>query len=168
MNRKIRGLLIFGFLITAGAPIVLSQTDGAPELYSQRPPMAQSQIEAFEEIAQKAESMRLWAPIPGWAYGYDSQPQPGDMPSVPSPGNRALQYGEDAEELARPLRLEGSNATFSRQDIRHAQDVIDWFPEDYPPMADIIKYGPESLREEPDWACGSCHLPNGKAVSYTL
>ena len=73
-----------------------------------------------------------------------------------------LLQGEDIAEIQRPLSLEGSSATFTRQEIRHAQDVIDWFPEDYPPMPDIIKYGPESLRGGPDWACGSCHLPNGK------
>jgi cytochrome c553 len=129
-------VLFYGFLICTAAPVVQSQTD---------------------------ESLSLWAPIPEWAYGYDSQPQPGDTPPIPTPGNRALQPGEDAVGLARPLTLEGSSATFSRQEIRHAQDVIDWFPEDYPPMADIIKYGPEALRGgEPDWACGSCHLPNGK------
>ena len=171
MDKKIGVAVIFGFLITTGVPVVLSQTAGTRdpglgELYSTRPSMAQSQIEEFEEIvqSQKEQSQPLWAPIPEWAYGYDSQPQPGDTASAPTPGNRAIQYGEDAEELARLLTLEGSSATFSRQEIRHAQDVIDWFPEDYPPMPDIIKYGPEALRgEDPDWACGSCHLPNGKA-----
>ena len=113
--------------------------------------------------SQTDKPLELWAPIPEWAYGYDSQPQLGDKPPIPTPGNRALQSGEDAKELSRPLTLEGSSATFSRLEIRHAQDVIDWFPEDYPPMAEIIKYGPEALRGgEPDWACGSCHLPNGK------
>jgi cytochrome c553 len=136
LNKKFRVAIVFGSLIATGVPVAQSQTD---------------------------ESLDLWAPIPEWAYGYDSQPQPGDTPPIPTPGNRALQPGEDAEELARLLTLEGSSATFSRQEIRHAQDVIDWFPEDYPPMADIIKYGPEALRGgEPDWACGSCHLPNGK------
>ena len=164
MDKKIIVALIYGYLIANGVPIALSQTAETPELYSQRPPMAQSQIEEFETIVkfQKEESLSLWAPIPGWAYGYDSQPQPGDTLSVPTPANRVILYGEDVEELARPLTIEGSSATFSRQDIRHAQDVIDWFPEDYPPMADIIKHGPESLRGEADWACGSCHLPNGK------
>ena len=128
--------VICGYLLATGLPVAQSQTD---------------------------ELLSLWAPIPEWAYGYDSQPQPGDTPPIPTPGNRALQPGEDPVELARPLTLEGSSATFSRQEIRHAQDVIDWFPEDYPPMADIIKYGPDALQGgEPDWACGSCHLPNGK------
>ena len=136
MHKKIRAALICGFFTAAGIPVAQSQTD---------------------------DSLSLWAPIPEWAYGYDTQPEPGDQARIPTPGNRALQPGEDAEELSRPLRLEGSSATYSRQEIRHAQDVIDWFPSDYPPMADIIKYGPESLRGgAPDWACGSCHLPNGK------
>lgn len=136
MKQQISVALLYGFLIVIGVPVVQSQTD---------------------------EPLSLWAPIPEWAYGYDTQPEPGDQPRVPTPGNRALRPGEDAEELNRLLRVEGSRATYSRLEIRHAQDVIDWFPSDYPPMADIIKYGPESLREgAPDWACGSCHLPNGK------
>jgi cytochrome c553 len=136
LKKKTGVALIYAFLIAAAVPVAHSQTD---------------------------ESLDLWAPVPEWAYGYDSQPQPGDTPATPSPGNRALQPGEDPVELARLLTLSGSSATFSRQDIRHAQDVIDWFPEDYPPMPNIIKYGPEALQGgEPDWACGSCHLPNGK------
>ena len=119
MHKKIRAALIYGFFTAAGIPVAQSQTD---------------------------DSLSLWAPIPEWAYGYDTQPEPGDQARIPTPGNRALQPGEDAEELSRPLRLEGSSATYSRQEIRHAQDVIDWFPSDYPPMADIVKYGPESLR----------------------
>lgn len=136
MNKKVSVALTSSFLVATGVPEAQSQTD---------------------------ESLSLWAPIPEWAYGYDTQPEPGDRPPIPTPGNRALQPGEDAEELSRLLTLEGSSATFSRQEIRHAQDVIDWFPSDYPPMADIIKYGPDALQGgAPDWACGSCHLPNGK------
>jgi cytochrome c553 len=101
-------------------------------------------------------------PIPLWAYGYETQPQPGDQPRVPVPPSRELRPGEDAEELNTPLSVEGSSATYSRIEIRDAHNVIDWFPSDYPPMPDIIKYGPASLRGESDWACGSCHLPNGK------
>ena len=101
-------------------------------------------------------------PIPLWAYGYEAQPQQGDQARVPVPPSRELRLGEDAEELNRPLSVEGSSATYSRIEIRDAHNVIDWFPGDYPPMPDIIKYGPASLRGEPGWACGSCHLPNGK------
>ncbi len=171
LNNKILLSVIKIFLILIGIPIALSQSNETRdpdlgELYSTRPSMAQSQIEEFEKIVQfhKDNSQPLWAPIPGWAYGYDSQPQPDHQVKAPSPGNRALQIGEDQDELNRLLTIEGSNATYSRLDIRHAQDVIDWFPDDYPPMPDIIKYGPEALiGEGPDWGCGSCHLPNGKA-----
>ena len=142
LNRKIRAALIFGFLLATGVPAVQAQT---------------------------GESLSLWAPIPEWAYGYDTQPEPGDTPPIPTPGNRALLPGEDAEELRRPLTLEGSSATFSRQEIRHAQDVIDWFPGDYPPMADIIKYGPDSLQGGPHriGPAVPAICPTGKGVPRT-
>ncbi len=105
-------------------------------------------------------------PVPLWAYAYDTQPEPDAPRAVPVPPRPQQQGrlwpGEDAEELNRPLTIDGSVATYSRLEIRDAHNVIDWFPEDTPPMPDIIKYGPASLRDQPDWACGSCHLPNGK------
>ena len=83
MHKKIRAALICGFFTAAGIPVAQSQTD---------------------------DSLSLWAPIPEWAYGYDTQPEPGDQARIPTPGNRALQPGEDAEELSRPLRLESKSA----------------------------------------------------------
>ena len=163
MIKKSKVALLFGFFVFTWGSTVLSQVADTPVIHSQRPPMAQLQLEELASIvSQREDSQQLWAPIPEWAYGYDSQPLPGDTPPVPRPGNGVLLQGEDIAEIQRPLSIEGSSATFTRQEIRHAQDVIDWFPEDYPPMPDIIKYGPESLRGGPDWACGSCHLPNGK------
>ena len=105
-------------------------------------------------------------PVPLWAYAYDTQPEPGEPRAVPVPPREQQQGrlwpGEDAQELNKPLTIEGSSATYSRLEIRDAHNVIDWFPEDAPPMPDIVKYGPASLRGQPDWACGSCHLPNGR------
>lgn len=103
---------------------------------------------------------------PVWAYAFDTQPEPGTQRAKAAPPKKNQQGriwpGEDPEELNRPLKVEGSSASYSRLEIRNAQNVIDWFPEDTPPMPDIIKYGPASLRGEPGWGCGSCHLPNGK------
>jgi cytochrome c553 len=62
----------------------------------------------------------------------------------------------------KPWSVAGSNATYSRMEVRDGHDVIDWFPGDHPPMPDIIKHGPASTMAERGRACGSCHLPNGK------
>jgi cytochrome c553 len=105
-------------------------------------------------------------PVPLWAFAYDTQPGPDEPRAVPVPPRPQQQGrlwpGEDADELNRPLTIEGSSATYSRLEIRDAHNVIDWFPEDTPQIPDVIKYGPATLRGQPDWACGSCHLPNGK------
>jgi cytochrome c553 len=101
-------------------------------------------------------------PEPLWAYAFSTPPQPGDAPDPQSYPSRDLRPGEDAEELNRPRRVEGSSATFSRLDIRDGHNVIDWFPGDHPPMPDIVRHGPASLMDERGWGCGSCHLPNGK------
>jgi len=139
LNREIKWkqhfcvALLYGFLPAVGVSIAQAQTD---------------------------------EPEPLWAYAWETQPGPGDQPAVPVPPREQQQGrtwpGEDIEELNRPLQVEGSSASFSRLEIRDAHNVIDWFPEDTPPMPGIIKYGPASLRGQPDWACGSCHLPNGK------
>ena len=67
-----------------------------------------------------------------------------------------------AEEQTRPRQVEGSSAAYSLVDIRDGHDVIDWFPNEHPPMTDLIRRGPASLMAERGRACGSCHLPNGK------
>ena len=100
--------------------------------------------------------------MPLWAYAFSTLPEPGDA-AIPQPNPaRGLRPGDDPEEVTRPRRVEGSSATFSREEIRDGHNVIDWFPGDHPPMPDIIKHGPASLMDERGWGCGSCHLPNGK------
>lgn len=105
-------------------------------------------------------------PEPLWAYAYDTLPQSGEQRAAPVPSREQQQGrlwpGEDVEELTRPLTIEGSSATYTRLQICDAHNVIDRFPEDAPPMPDIVRYGPASLRDKPDWACGSCHLPNAR------
>ena len=105
-------------------------------------------------------------PEPLWAYAWSTPPQPGDKaaPRFDLEGNlfaptRELRPNEDPEEQTRPRNVAGSNATYSRVDIRNSHNVIDWFPGDHQPMPDIIKHGPASLA---DRGCGHCHLPNGK------
>ena len=101
-------------------------------------------------------------PEPLWAYAWETQPQPGDRHVPQLMPVREVRPGEDAEEITRPRRVEGSSATYSRMEIRDGHNVVDWFPGDHPPMPDIMRHGPESLEAERGWGCGHCHLPNGK------
>jgi cytochrome c553 len=76
---------------------------------------------------------------PGWAYADNP---PGAKP-VPDDGTAR--------------HLPGSTASFTLTQIRDLFNVPDWYPDDHPPMPDIVAHG-----RKPDvFACGFCHLPNG-------
>lgn len=98
---------------------------------------------------------------PLWAYGFDTRPAPGDKALPQNPPTRNLRSNEDPVEQTRARHLEGSNATYSLVDVRDGQNVIDWFPNDHPPMPNVVKHGPTALGKVTR-GCGSCHLPNGK------
>jgi cytochrome c553 len=98
---------------------------------------------------------------PLWAYGFVTPPVPGDKASPQAPPSRNLRANEDPGEQTRMRHLPGSTATYSLVDVRDGQNVIDWFPNEHPPMPSVIVHGPESLGAKKR-GCGSCHLPNGK------
>jgi cytochrome c553 len=98
---------------------------------------------------------------PLWAYGFDKPPAPGETARPQAPPNRNLRPNEDPAEQTKPRRLEGSKASYSLVDIRDGQNVIDWFPNDHPPMPNVVAHGPARLGNATR-GCGSCHLPNGK------
>jgi cytochrome c553 len=102
-----------------------------------------------------------FAEQPLWAYGFDRPPMPGEKAQPQNPPNRNLRPNEDPEEQTRMRRLEGSSATYSLVDVRDGQNVIDWFPNDHPPMPNVVAHGPARLGKATR-GCGSCHLPNGK------
>jgi len=99
--------------------------------------------------------------MPLWAYGVLTPPEPGDQASPQALPNRKLRPNEDPDEQTRLRRVEGSSATYSRVEVRDLGNVVDWFPEDHPPMTRIIRNGPVSMGTAAR-GCGSCHLPNGK------
>lgn len=100
-------------------------------------------------------------PEPLWAYGFSTPPAPGDKATPQRPPSRSLRAKEDPGEQTKPRHVDGSKAAYSRVDIRDAGNVVDWFPNDHPPMSNIIAHGPASLGPAA-WGCASCHLPNGK------
>jgi cytochrome c553 len=98
---------------------------------------------------------------PLWAYGFEKPPMPGEKARPQNPPNRNLRPDEDPAEQTRLRNLIGSTASYSLVDIRDGQNVIDWFPNDHPPMPSVIVHGPSALGKATR-GCGSCHLPNGK------
>ena len=98
---------------------------------------------------------------PLWAYGFEAPPMPGDKAAPQNPPSRKLRPDEDPDEQTRLRHLAGSTATYSLVDVRDGQNVIDWFPNEHPPMPSVIVHGPAKLGEKKR-GCGSCHLPNGK------
>jgi cytochrome c553 len=98
---------------------------------------------------------------PLWAYGFDNAPAPGEKALPQAPPNRNLRPDEDRVEQTRPRHIEGSSAEFSLVDIRDGQNVIDWFPDEHPSMANVIAHGPARLGASTR-GCASCHLPSGK------
>ncbi len=88
---------------------------------------------------------------PLWAYGFDSPPSsqssPAATPGAP-PDNKLL------------LHVDGSKLAFTRAQVINYYGPADWFPDDHPPMPDIVARGRKSA-SPPIMACGLCHLPNG-------
>jgi cytochrome c553 len=97
---------------------------------------------------------------PLWAYGFETRPAPGDKAAPQTPPTRNLRPNEDAQEQTKLRRLPGSAAQYSLVDVRDGSNVIDWWPEDHPPMPEIIAHGPARAGAARR-GCGSCHLPNG-------
>ena len=89
-----------------------------------------------------------------WAYGFAAPaPPPGTPPAAPA-GRGAAPPAPDTEQHTVP----GSTVKMTRQQIGNRFNVGDWFPNDHPKTPYVVQYG-----KAPDvWACGLCHLVNGK------
>jgi cytochrome c553 len=98
---------------------------------------------------------------PLWAYGFDVPPKPGEKAQPQAPPSRNLRPNQDPAEQTKLRHVNGSGGTYSLVDVRDAQNVIDWFPGDHPPMPSVVAHGPARLGNVTR-GCASCHLPNGK------
>jgi cytochrome c553 len=87
---------------------------------------------------------------PGWAYGFP----PGTSGSPTAAPALAPAAAPDTSVK----HLPGSTGAFTIPQIRDAFGPADWYPNDHPPMPDVVSHG-----RRPDVrACGLCHYPNGK------
>ncbi len=98
---------------------------------------------------------------PLWAYGFDTLPQPGQKAAPQPAPSRTLRSGEPAAEQWQERHIAGSTAVYTLVDVRDHRNVVDWFPQDHPPMPPLLLHGP-AARRPATWGCASCHLPNGR------
>jgi cytochrome c553 len=109
-----------------------------------------SAVAVLITVAAAALAASQWEE-PLWAWGFNEPPsgQPSEAaPPVTSQDNQT------------PLRVEGSKLSFTPAQIVSFFDPADWFPEEHPPMPDIVAHGRRTA-DPAIWACALCHLPNG-------
>jgi cytochrome c553 len=88
----------------------------------------------------------LYAAVPGDAATPPSWAYPVNPPDMPP-----------AHLRAGPLHLPQSTRSFLAPQVTDRFNVPDWFPQDHPPMPEVVARG-----RGPDvYACGYCHLPDG-------
>jgi cytochrome c553 len=97
---------------------------------------------------------------PSWPYGLPPVPA-GEYPEQAPPVLPPTQFVPPPPPAASPdqlRRVDGSEFAFTQQQIGYRHGPADWFPQDHPPMPEIVARGknPEVR------ACAMCHLPNGK------
>lgn len=85
---------------------------------------------------------------PPWAWGFVSR------------DDKVTPITAAAVDPALRHTVPGSKTSFSRAEVWAADGPADWFPEEHPPMPDIVAHGRKSSTP-PIFACGLCHLPDG-------
>jgi len=98
---------------------------------------------------------------PLWAYGFPTPPAAGDTASTQKPPTHRLRPEEDAADQLALHHVAGSTAAFSLLDIRYGGSVVDWFPEEHPPMPNVVAHGPGRMGTRA-LGCAFCHLPSGQ------
>ena len=98
---------------------------------------------------------------PAWPYAYPQLPAGVVPPQAPAPRIPPATPAAKADPNAPPPPLRqarGSTLRFTQAQIGNGYGPADWFPNDHPPMPDIVAHGkPGAAR-----ACGLCHLPDGR------
>jgi cytochrome c553 len=90
---------------------------------------------------------------PAWAYGVaPDDPLPGTKPPA-APGGGTPRAPDTSLKT-----IPGSSQQFTIAHIRDYWDVGDWFPDDHPPMPNVVVHG----RQPHVRGCAMCHMPNGK------
>jgi cytochrome c553 len=93
--------------------------------------------------------------MPLWAYGYSAPPAPPGGPA-PAAGGTG-RGGSPAPDV--PKTLTGAPMSFTRAQLFNLYGPADWFPNDHPPMPEIVAKGRQDGRI---FACSLCHRAHGK------
>ncbi len=103
--------------------------------------------------------------FPLWAYGYITRPAMPEDWSQRCLGTRPRDCdrpgGMPTDSSGTLLRLAGSDKAFTISQITSPYNPADWFPNDHPPMPDIVAHGKEASGFR---ACAICHFPNGQGL----
>src|SRR5215218_3853973 len=115
-------------------------------------------IVAAQAPAKAAPASTSQAPAsPAWAYGVPPLPPEGTPPAGRGPGAGGPPAAPRQPDTSLK-RIPGSTQEFTLAHIRDYWDVGDWFPEDHPPMPNVVVHG----RQPHVRGCAMCHMPNGK------
>lgn len=97
---------------------------------------------------------------PPWAYGFTG---PGPEPAAPPCTKESKPL--DCARIGKPRpkdvihKLPDTDRAFTEYEIHYDYGPADWYPEDHPPMPEIVARGRESDKLR---ACALCHYPNGQ------
>jgi cytochrome c553 len=97
-------------------------------------------VGAVAATTQPAPSAEIKAAM-AWVFPLNPPPDP----NAPPP------------DMHQPQHVPGSVRTYTLAQYDDMFGAPDWWPQDHPPMPDIVAYG-----RKPAWACAYCHLPNGQ------
>src|SRR3984957_16658314 len=142
LSQRIACLLLLACVAIFPIAEAAQDSSGRALKYSSSKPQTQTAPEQQKELP---------ADLPAWAYGFDNtkEGERADRPDSDArggPDNGALRH------------LPGSKFSFTLTQIRDNSGPADWYPEDHPPMPDIVAHG-----HKPNVvACSFCHYPNGK------
>ena len=97
---------------------------------------------------------------PPWAYGFTAGGTEPAAPPCPKDA-RPLDCARIGAPRPRDVihKLPETARTFAEYDIHFDYGPADWYPEDHPPMPDIVAHGREADQVR---ACSLCHYPNGQ------
>jgi cytochrome c553 len=98
---------------------------------------------------------------PAWPYGLPQLPAgvvPDQVPAQRTPAYRPPTPPDPSAPPPVLLQAAGSTRQFTQQQVSNSYGPADWFPEDHPPMPDVVAKGKPDVAR----ACGLCHLPDGR------
>ena len=100
---------------------------------------------------------------PDWAYG-ELAPLSGDsLLAPPCPDDSqpldCARLGPQVPDDGIKRSLPGTDRTFTRNEAYFGFGPADWYPEDHPPMPDVVAHGRQEIGLR---ACALCHYPNGQ------